>query len=174
MKNNIAARLFLLVLCITIQGRSLAQYFNQVHDIDSTADWGYDIFLKSDSSYFIIGGAIKNGSGLFGMNISNDGNTIASKSLYKIIPLGFDIGLVGRVKKLINGNYLVPFSTTWNHPPPIDYIQSAGLAILDSLGDTVMTRLYTDTANFSEEVYDCIEMPGGVLISRSAVHIFRL
>lgn len=34
-----------------------AQYFQKLYDIDSTDDWGENIFYNVDGSYFISGGA---------------------------------------------------------------------------------------------------------------------
>lgn len=46
---------FLTVLFI-VPTDSFAQYLNQLYDYDTSNDWGYDVFVESDSNYFILGG----------------------------------------------------------------------------------------------------------------------
>ena len=60
---------------------SYAQYLQRLYDMDSTSDWGYDIFIKPDSTYLIYGMSLKVGQpwALFNLHVSSDGSTIISK-----------------------------------------------------------------------------------------------
>ncbi len=154
--------LLLFVLCIAIQTRSHAQYFSKVYDIDSSADWGYDIFRKADSSYIILGGGLKNNWGVLGISVSKDGSQVISKNRVLLNGGSYYEGNSGRAKRLTDSTYIMPLIAVWPKLPN-DY-RSGGMVLLDKNGDTIFTRLYTDTAHYEELIKDCAVIHKGYVL----------
>ena len=76
----------LLLLFVVITQPASGQHFNKVFDIDSSGDWGYDVFVNPDSTYFVIGGALFYSTyrwNIFGMTLSKDGSQVQVYKRYK-------------------------------------------------------------------------------------------
>jgi hypothetical protein len=156
------AQSLLLILLSLIYSDSYAQYFNKIFDYNNSIDWGYDIFLNSDSSYFITGETSQNGWGITASHLTNNGNQISNTRVIYNFGTNHYIGtgtLSGRVKRLYNKNYLVPITVEYPSSNASGFARGGGIALLDSLGDTILTRMFTDTANYDEQMNDCIVMP---------------
>ncbi len=164
MVRKIWAWLLLFVLCIAIQMHSYAQYFSKVYDFDSSSDWGKAIFLNQDSSYFVIGLGLKNTQGLRSINITKDGSTIVAKASTIQNNSSYYPGNTGRVKRLADSSYLVPLIVVWPKSQGYFY-EAGGMAVLNKNGDTIFTRLYTDTAHYKEKINDCAPIRNGYVLA---------
>ena len=77
------------LLLIVLPNISYSQYLQKLYDIDSSNDWGINIFIQPDSSYMIFGTKIYPVYhwSLFNAKISADGNYMVEKKLCYLIIL---------------------------------------------------------------------------------------
>ncbi|MBA3828173.1 MAG: T9SS type A sorting domain-containing protein [Taibaiella sp.] len=124
---------------------AIGQHFNKLYDYDSTADFGSNIFQQKAGNYFIINSALNNNNlqnEIGCMFILSNGILIGKKNILYSNSASFYSTTSGRVK-LYNNKFLVPitiqaFKGNW-------YSSRAGLAVLDSIGDSIYTKIYTDS-----------------------------
>lgn len=177
MMSKIQILIFSMLLkMIAAQDLNAQPYINKLYDFNTTNDWGHSIFPQSDGSYFILGLNFKNNqSGISANIISADGNSVSQKKeIYRQYAASIYSGTAGRQKNINNYKYLIPL-TVVSPQPNLDYgnYYRSGIAVLDSHGDTVFTKLYTDSSKYKEIIYDCYLMPdSGYLVAggRNAVH----
>ncbi len=142
------------------------QYIQKLYDIDSTDDWGLDIFIRPDSNFMIFGWSqkqISNKVFVFNMTVSTDGNTVLNShylsgdsSVYCVWP-----GNEGEVKRLANGQYISPITM---QSPDItgSYLHStSGIVKYNAAGDTIFIKTFTDTAAYFDVLNACAVMPDG-------------
>ncbi len=138
---------------------SSGQYFQHLFDNDSSQDWGWSICQLADSDYFIVGWSFNehtDKSSMYNMTISSDGSTAIRH--YQQMPIGasssIGSGIAGELKVLPMGNgYILPTTIQWPNPTTHYLYSSAGLVKLNSLGDTVFIKTYTDTSVYFELMY---------------------
>jgi len=156
------------LLLVTAAHQSFAQYFQKLYDIDSSYDWGMDIFVLSDGSYFVKAEAgisnIDHGHwALVNMKISANGDTILNERIVKDSSASLYGGANGGIILLPGGGYLSPLSIntfygSYNRA-------SAGLVKYNAVGDTVFVKTSTDTSVYFEGMICCSIMPDGGYIA---------
>ena len=139
---------------------SSAQYFQGLYDADSSQDWGYDIFLQPDGSYFVFGTQINTTTTdvwrLFNMKISADGSTVIGKNILECANASLFIGVWGEIKKLPSGNgYVAPFTVEKIYDDTIPR-GWGGILKYNNAGDTTFLKTYTDTSIY----YDAFDALG--------------
>jgi len=124
-----------------------SQYFQKLYDIDSTVDWGYDIFTEPDSTYFIFGMDINSHGdpwALFNLHISADGNTVISKKTLQSDSASLFIGVYGEMRMLPVGGYVAPFTAEIAYGT---FTRGwGGILKYNATGDTTFLKTYTDTS----------------------------
>jgi hypothetical protein len=157
-----------ILACLLLQlaaNMSYAQYFNELHDVDSMYDWGVDIFLKNDGGYFILGGSQSvhfTKWDMTNLTLSADGNTVLEKNILRYDYSHVHCGDPGGAKHLPGGGYVVPITI---QTPNTSYLNSAtGFLKLDETGDTVYMKMLTDTGvNFDFMATTVLNADGGFL-----------
>ena len=163
MKNSILICL-LLVSQIVIPTITYGQYFQGLYDIDTSQDWGGDIFINPDGSYFIFGTsavpAIQHWL-LFNNTVKSDGSSIINQNLLYSYNFNLYQGYPGSIKMLPNGGYISPF-TAQNYFLTDSWV---GIIKYDENGNTVFMKSYTDTPIFFDRMFACAIMPDGGYIA---------
>ena len=147
-------RLILAILLGTLLGTLLAytivtkaQYMQKLYDCDSTDDWGINLFLNNDGTYFTVNQSFKISIyqwELVNLIISSDGNTLLNKKLIRNNNSSIFVGNPGEIKKLYNGNYIAPYTV---QTPNITYGNSTtGFMKLNPISDTLFIKTYFDTS----------------------------
>jgi len=152
------------VLLITVPHLSYGQYFQKLFDVDSSFDWGWDIFEQPDNNYFIIGWSIDpaiNEPMLFNMVVSGDGSTVLSKNILEIDSTSLGPGFPGEAKVLNNGEYIVPVTVQWPNPVTTYLYSAAGFIKYNAAGDTIFKKTYTDTSVYYDLIDACEVMSDG-------------
>ena len=147
---------------------SIAQYVHGLYDYDSTYDWGWNIFIKSDNTFFIKGGskypAIGNWA-ISNITVSADGSTLLNKHILQNSNANLYGGSAGETKQIPGGGYLLPMTIQWPNATTGYLYSAAGMVKLDGAGDTVFVKTYTDTSVQFDNMLTCAVMPdGGFLI----------
>ena len=144
MKKVIIILAALLVLPISVY----SQYFQYLHDYDSTYDWGWGVHLKPDNTLFVIGTLIKNSGNwdIFNVTISSDGSNVLDKHILRYDNAALYLGLPGESKMLDNGTFITPL-TIQTLRYTLAY-SNFGLLKYTTSGDTLYYKTYTDTANY--------------------------
>jgi len=143
---------------------AFSQTFEHLYDADSTFDIGEDIFIKTDSTYVIIGSSEKatfQHLQLMSMIVSADGSHKISTHLFPFGTSECHTGNSGTAKQLSSG-YLVPI--TLQVPSAViafHLYSTCGLAKFTPEGDTVFVKTYDDTNVYFTVGYDCAVMPDG-------------
>ena len=118
MKQKIIIYTIVALLIVTPQ-LSFAQYFQGLYDVDTSQDWGSDLFIQPDGNYFVratsISTAIYNWS-LVNMQISADGSTVLSKHILRFDSLNLFLGYPGETKLLQGDGYISPITIQNLHP----------------------------------------------------------
>jgi hypothetical protein len=155
-------RYLCLLLLLVAANLSYGQYLNKLHDYDTTADWGMDIFIKDDGTYFVFGGAKDTWAPWSQMNmtISADGNTVISKRRLVDDSAGLYNGDYGQTKKIVGG-YLVPIVVQYPNYITGYLYSKGGFIKYNNDGDTVFMKTYTDTSQYFERILNCDVMPDG-------------
>ena len=163
MEQKITKFIGVVLLIAAAPHLSVGQYFQRLRDIDSSQDWGVNIFLQAGGNYFVKGtffSTISNWA-LFTMQVTADGNTALSKHTLQYDTANLYGGNPGDTKALTWGGYIAPL--TIQTPDHITgYLHSAtGLIKYNGSGDTIFTKTYTDTSIYFEEFITCAVMPDG-------------
>lgn len=150
-----------MLLLLVAAYHSNAQYLNRLYDWDTTSDWGWNIFVRPDNSYFISGAGINfvdNRWWDYNMILSTDGSTVLSKKSIKPDSTSVYLGDGGSATSDA-GMYILPISVQKRIEDTLR--SSAGIMEYNSLGDTVFLRTYSDVStNF--DVMNCVAvMPDG-------------
>ena len=155
---------YLLVLfLITTPALSEAQYLNRVYDFDTTLDFGFNVFIKSNGNYSVIGSAKKSTTKITTMEIDPTGNKLNAKSILESESFSFFRGNAGALKK-IQGDYIMPIEGVRGKMG--GDIHFSGLSRIKENGDTLWVRWYPDTLVHQESAFNCNVMPdGGFLLS---------
>jgi uncharacterized protein YodC (DUF2158 family) len=157
-------RYLCLLLLLAIAKPSFGQYFNTLHDVDSIYEWGMNISQKTDGSYFVNGWGVNQTIGqpeIFNLRISPDGQNILNKKRVRIPGTAYYLGDPGQLRKAEFG-YIAPVTV---QRPSGTYLSSqGGILKYDENGDTVFTKVYTDTSVYFENMYCCSIMPNGDLM----------
>ena len=145
---------------------SSGQYFQKLFDIDSSYDFGWNIFLQQDGKYFIRGTSLNpttNEWMLFNMQISSDGDTIFTQNKLQYGNANLYLGYPGEEKILSWGGYIAPTTVGYTYGA---YSRSqAGLIKYDAIGDTIFFKTYTDTSLYFDNMLTCAIMPDGGYIT---------
>ncbi len=148
-----------LALLIAVPNLSFAQYLNKLHDIDSTYDWGWDIFLRADNNYFVIAGAQNTNVGQWeptSLILAPDGSTVLNKNILKFDRASGYIGNQGEAKT--NGvNYIVPFTLNGNNR------SKGGIIKYNANCDTIFLKTYTDTSVCFDGINTCAILEDGYI-----------
>jgi hypothetical protein len=139
------------------------QYFQSLFDIDSSADFGVDIFQLSNGNLFVRGTSLPKHRyewNLFNTQISSDGSTLISNKILALDGVSLHLGYPGETKILPDGGFISPFNEQTY------YLKSlAGLVKYSPSGDTVFTKTYSDSNLYSDAMLSCaITTDGGYLI----------
>lgn len=142
---------------------SFGQFFNTLHDIDSSKDWGWRVFIQPDNTYFIVGTAQDAFSGYlsyYNAVASADGNSIVSKKILELDDTAnYYWGGAGEGTRLPSGEYLFPAT---RQKVVNDTLRSEfGLLKYNSAGDTLFLKKYTDMFRDFDAASCCAELPGG-------------
>ena len=169
--SKIRVYLFLSVLAFLMPAQTVfAQYFQSLFDCDSTQDWGYNIFLNSDSGLFTINisfNSTNNTWDVASLNISSNGLSIMSKKMIGLDNSYVFIGNPGEVKKIQDGNYICPLSI---QNPNFYYINTkAGFMKLSQTGDTIFMKTYFDTTPNATWLYCASVLPNGHIMGGGAI-----
>ncbi|HYD20240.1 MAG TPA: T9SS type A sorting domain-containing protein [Flavipsychrobacter sp.] len=135
-------------------------FFHSLFDHDSTGDWGWDIKIKDNGNYFLQGTGFNFATGeldQFRMDVSADGSQLLNKRYIHKDNFGCYMGSYGRVKELTGNGYVMPYILKNVYSNKI----LAGMMRLDAQGDTLFTRIYTDTLLHNEDVHDITVLPDG-------------
>jgi len=138
------------------------QYFQHLFDIDSSYDWGWNIIIKPDGTYFVEGGFVNPATNQwdeYNLIISADGESILNKHLFHFDGVNIYDGNSGEMKELPNGYYIIPLSEQIVHDT--FYRGWAGLIKYNNFGDTIFLKTYTDTTTYFDEMIACAIMPDG-------------
>ncbi len=135
-----------------------AQYANRLYDVDSNSEFGYNIRVVNDTGLFIHGAAntVAGSAVLFSLKLNASRNEISHS---KIVYPGSRLVTAnnGRLRQLADGTYATGFSL---FTPSTPHVRArAGFMKMDANGDTIFTKLYTDTFLHDDVVWDLIEMP---------------
>jgi Secretion system C-terminal sorting domain len=150
-----------LALLIVAPKLSFCQYLNKLYDIDSTYDWGWNIFVQSDNNFFILDAAQNTNIHYWWRGntiISADGNAVMRKNIFKIDSAHFFSGDGGQAQR-INGGYIEPISIQ-------DYYGKSrgGLLKYNATGDTFFLKTYTDTTLYFDVMNTCASLQDGYLV----------
>jgi hypothetical protein len=144
-----------------------AQYVNKLYDYDSSYDWGTNVFVKSNGNYFIEGQSMNVHTGrwaLYTMEIVKDGDTVRNKKyiVFDSVASCGD-GNTGTIRRTPDGGYIIPFTI---EPQTASFAASlSGIIKLDSEGNTVFIKTYTDTSVY-DYMSDCaIAKDGSIYLS---------
>jgi hypothetical protein len=149
------------VLLITVPHLSYGQYFQRLYDVDSSQDWGWNIFLQSDDNYVVLGGFLNSETrqwGLYNMQVSADGNTVLNKNIFQFDSASLYSGSPGETKTLPSG-YLAPQTIQWPNPVTGYLYSAVGFIKYNATGDTVFKKTYTDTSVYYDLMAACAIMP---------------
>ncbi len=150
---------YLTVAYIVAPLSSSCQQFQHLFDYDSTYDWGYNIFLNNDSSYFVLGEAEKTNYELINMHLTAHGDSVLSKHSVSSDSASIYCGVVGGAKRLLSGGFISPVTTQffWG-----TYRRSwAGIVRYDTAGNLSLARAYTDTSMYFDGMLSCAVTPDG-------------
>jgi hypothetical protein len=151
-----------LVLLLAVPMFSFGQYFQGLYDIDSTQEWGINVFVQPDSNYFIIGTGydpVNYNWSLFNAQISKDGITLLSKHTFQYDSASLYSGNAGEARQLQGGGYITPLTTEISKG---GYVRGwAGFIKYNSAGDTIFLKTYTDTSVHYDVIASCAVMPDG-------------
>ena len=148
-----------IVLLSAIPQLGYCQYFQGLYDVDSSQDWGWNIFIKPDSTYFIFGTMLNRSFGqwgLFNMQISKYGSSILCKNTFKYNEISLYDGNQGEIKILLDGEYLIPFSIQRVYGSQTR--AWSGILKTNKFGDTIFKRTYTDTSFYWDAMNTCAIM----------------
>ena len=139
---------------------SFSQYFQQLYDVDSAQNWGWNLFIQQDANYFVLGWSFNQYIGLFSIynaHINSTNQEISNiNPQYPINPsncIGF--GNPGEVKKNSFNQYVMPFVQQWPDPITHYLYSAAGVAKLDVNGNMIFAKVYTDTSVFFDRMNTC-------------------
>src|SRR5208283_1706492 len=149
---------------------SYCQYLQKLYDIDSSNEWGFDIFIQPDSSYLIFGTMLNYTVyhlGLFNTKISSDGNNMTNKINILFNNCSLYMGNPGARVKLQNGGYISPFNGGLHYGS--NESGWCGLIKYNDLGDTIFMKMYTDTPLYFGNMYTCAVLSDGNYIAGGEV-----
>ena len=158
---------WLTLICLIYFVHASAQfpYLDKIYHVGPYQSWAEDVFVEKDSSYFLVGSSVSydtRSQAMVGLRISPDGDTVRHQHLFTIDTTDLTEGGPGVVKKLPSGNYYMPlytlYTATFNGNT---YDQAAGMAMIDSAGDTLFVKNYTDTSLYGDWLGDIIQVPDG-------------
>jgi len=136
-----------------------SQYFLSLYDIDSSDDWGVDIFVQPDSSYMTFGSNFNPRIyewALFNLHVASDGSTLETKKIFEYDSAQLYMGNPGEMRKLLGGGFITPLNIQINYGSARGW---SGFLKYNSFGDTVMLRTYTDTSMYYDAILSCGIMP---------------
>jgi hypothetical protein len=156
-------RLYLLILLnifLIANGSAQIPYLDKVYADGTLESEGNDVFVQNDGNYFIggqWGGPDRYGSSI-GMRISLNGDTILHQWMLSTDSITYYSGNAGTMKKLPAGGYYSCLNRYyWYTGTGGNFNQAAGMTVIDTTGDTVFTRVYTDTSLYIEGMGDIIK-----------------
>ena len=155
-----------LALLSAVPTYSQGLYLDEVYNVDTSFDWGRNVFVENDGNYFIVGGAVNSGNRhtIFVKKIAPDGTQLLSKVIFASDIYSFFCGLPGSVKQFSSGDFLVPISKEKYHPNVLQRRQYGGLARINSNGDVIWIKYYTDSTVALDFMWNCNILPDGGLI----------
>ena len=170
-------RIIILAMLIALPVLSFGQYFQKLYDIDSSHEWGWNIFQKADSNYFIAGWSFNQSNqeySLFEVGVDNSGDVSSVNVQNPLAPsVSITNGSPGQAKKVgMNGEYIVPFTIQWPNVRTHFVNSSTGVAKFNDNGDIIFSKTYTDTAIFFDETFACeiLDNNGGYLLGGLRVY----
>jgi hypothetical protein len=141
---------------------SAGQTFQALHDIDSSFDWAFNIFIQPDSNYFVIGNSSDTPTlqwQLLSAVISKDGSFVLNHHSLKLDSASIYTANAGEAEKLTGGGYACGLTI---QRPRGNYLSSqAALVKLDSVGDTIFLKTYTDTSTYFDDIKALAVTPDG-------------
>ena len=139
---------------------SFSQYFQKLYDIDSSHEWGWNLFIQQDANYFVLGWSFNQYTGLFSLyNADINARTQTISNIHVQNPgnpsncIGF--GNPGEVKNNSFNEYVMPFVQQWPDIITHYLYSAAGVAKMDVNGNMIFAKLYTDTSVFFERMNAC-------------------
>ena len=144
---------------------SFAQQFQSLFDIDSSRDWGFDLFCRNDSTYFIRCTSFNYSVGhkyISWIKIAYDGKTVLETK--RLVNRFADLYPGNPAQTKTNGaGYIAPVSLVYSHDTT--FRATCGLVRYNYFGDTIFLRTYTDTSIYVESLSSCAVMPDGGYIA---------
>jgi type IX secretion system substrate protein len=163
--KQMVIRFVIVMLLMAASQLCYGQYFQGLYDVDSTYNWGWNIFLQPDRSYFVMGWSYNQNTGqysIFNTAINGDGNTALSEHILQLNSESIGPGNPGEMKALANGGgYILPLTLQWPDPVTKYLYSAAGFIKYNSVGDTVFLKTYTDTSIHFDGMQTCAIMPDG-------------
>jgi len=143
----------LIAVALIMPQQSFAQYQSRLYDVDRTSDDAINIRRKADGNLLISGGSATDSAQQLGTIIlSNNGSQLLSKKVIGYPGKNIFQNGYGRFITLQNGNYA--FNPTFAYPSNKPLRQTAAaLMVINGLGDTIRTTIYTDTSIHAEVAY---------------------
>jgi len=140
---------------------SFSQYFQKLYDIDSAQEWGWNISVKTDSDYFILGSSYNqytNKNSLYSVVINK--NTLNKVEFSEQNPMNPAINIgsggPGEATQLQYSNeYIYPLSIQWPNPVTHFANSAGGITKLDAAGNVIFMKTYTDTSVFFDAMLAC-------------------
>ena len=163
--KRIAKTFLIAVLLLAVPQCCYSQYFQRLHDCDTSYDWGWNLFLQADNNYFAVGWDVRSGDqfGIYNMIISSDGTTILSSHFLHLDSTAIGEGDPGKIRRTATGCYYVP--GTLQRPRDTFLSSQSCLIKYNATGDTAFLKAYTDTSRFFDNLIACAVMPdNGVLL----------
>ena len=151
-------KLFCTILILMFSDCCHAQYFHYMHTYDTTGDVVRNILRLPDGNLLVSGSYLhyhNNNEDAFWLKISSDGNTVINKYLIHTDSAAWYMNYSGNIKPIASGGYVLPYNWFQYNTDPDRWQGIATLVFLNSQLDTVSVKRYTDSALYSERVYDC-------------------
>lgn len=152
LKKKVLSLLGMVLLLVPNSGFS--QYFNALFDCDSSSDWGHTIFQNSDGNYLVYAAGLKMQNGVYRLTITKEGKLISTQAILAYNNSSFYMGGVASKVKQVKQGSILPLTVT---DASATYA-SAGLALINHSGDTIFSKVYTDTSKYFEESLHFIEL----------------
>lgn len=144
---------------------SVAQYSNNLYDIDSTGDIGTDLGAREDGNFLVFGVSIKSiWPSMGGIVINQTGNLLLKGRINTNPTEGYFHGSYGNLRPLKGDRFLSAITIRTTSSSINEVTSNAAFVWLDKNGDSLRVRTYSDTAIEKEIIRGfCITKNGDIV-----------